>query len=128
MNIVSIVIMGVLGVLLAVQFKSGKPEYGIYVGIAVSLVIFFQISGYLDSLNELLREFTEIISGSAEYLKIIMKVTGIAYLSELGAGLCRDAGYQSIASQLELFGKVTILFSGMPVILSLMELITGFIN
>ena len=49
MNIVSIVIMGVLGVLLAVQFKSGKPEYGIYVGIAVSLVISdIRLSGILE--------------------------------------------------------------------------------
>lgn len=127
MSVVDVVMLGVLGVLLAIQFKSGKPEYGIYVGIAVSLLIFFQICRYLESLKELLGEFTVMISGNTEYLKIIMKVTGTAYLSELGAGLCRDAGYQSVASQVELFGKVTILFSGMPVILSLMEMLTGFL-
>lgn len=51
---------------------------------------------------------------------------GITYLCEFCAGLCRDAGYQAIAAQVELFGKVTVLLAGMPVLLSLIDTITGF--
>ncbi|MFR6328499.1 MAG: SpoIIIAC/SpoIIIAD family protein [Eisenbergiella sp.] len=58
----------------------------------------------------------------------MFKVTGITYLCQICAGLCRDAGYQAIAAQVELFGKVTILLAGMPVLLSLMDTITGFMK
>ena len=38
MNMIQIGIIGVAGTLLAVQFKSGKSEYGIYISVALSLV------------------------------------------------------------------------------------------
>ena len=33
-------VIGVLGVLFAVQFKSGKSEYAVYISVAVSLLLF----------------------------------------------------------------------------------------
>ena len=41
MNSIQIALLGVVGTLLALQFKSGKSEYGIYVSLAVSLFYFF---------------------------------------------------------------------------------------
>ncbi len=45
MDVVQIGIIGVAGTLLAVQFKTGKTEYGIYISVALSLFIFFFILG-----------------------------------------------------------------------------------
>ena len=33
--------IGVLGVLLALQFKSEKTEYGLYIGVTICLLIFW---------------------------------------------------------------------------------------
>ena len=43
MDVIQVAALAVAGVLLAVQFKSGKAEYGIYLGAALSILIFFQI-------------------------------------------------------------------------------------
>ena len=67
-------------------------------------------------------------AGSGEYLGILFKVVGITWLSEFCAGLCRDAGFSSIAAQVELFGKTAVLLAGMPVFLSLVETIAGFMS
>ena len=45
MDVIQAAALAVAGVLLAVQFKSGKAEYGIYLGAALSILIFFQILG-----------------------------------------------------------------------------------
>ena len=42
MDVIQIGILGVAGALLAVQFKSGKTEYGIYISLALSLFIFLR--------------------------------------------------------------------------------------
>lgn len=126
MEMAKIVMLGIAGVLLALQFKSGKQEYGIYIGICVSLLIFFSVCDYLAGMKEAALTLGTALEGSGDYLGILLKVTGIAYLSEFGAGLCRDAGYQSVAAQMELFGKVTVLLAGMPVLLSLIDTISGF--
>lgn len=128
MSIIKVVLLAISGVLLAIQFKSGKQEYGIYMGIGISLIIFYQICEYLELIKQSLGVLQETFAGNREYLEILLKITGIAYVSEFGAGLCKDAGYQAMASQVEMFGKVTVLLSGMPVVLALMDMITGLLN
>ena len=39
-EIIKVGFLGVAGVLLAVQFKGQKPEYGIYIGFAIGILIF----------------------------------------------------------------------------------------
>ena len=38
MSMLQVGVIGVLGVLFAVQFKSGKSEYAVYISVAVSLL------------------------------------------------------------------------------------------
>ena len=55
MNAVQIGLVGVAGALLAIQFKNGKSEYGIYLSVAVSIFIFLNIVGRLEIILETLR-------------------------------------------------------------------------
>ena len=57
----------------------------------------------------------------------MLKMIGITYIAEFSSGICRDAGYQTIASQIEIFSKLTILALGMPVLLALLETIQEFL-
>ena len=56
MDVIQIGILGVAGALLAVQFKSGKTEYGIYISLALSLFIFFAVVSRLKILVDLLAQ------------------------------------------------------------------------
>lgn len=44
---------------------------------------------------------------------VILKMVGITYIAEFASGICKDAGYQTIAGQIETFAKLTILALGM---------------
>ena len=55
-------------------------------------------------------------------MSILLKMAGVTYVAEFASGICKDAGYQNIAVQIEIFTKLTILAIGMPVLLSLLEL------
>ena len=118
--------LGITGVLVGIQFKSGKQEYGIYTGICVSLLILFQALGYLKEMKTSFHALGGMLEGSGAYLGILLKITGITYLGEFGAGICRDAGYQAVAVQIELFARVMVLLTGMPVLLALADRISGF--
>ena len=43
MNVVQVGVIGVIGALLAVQFKSGKSEYGVYMSAAAGIFLFDSI-------------------------------------------------------------------------------------
>lgn len=128
MNMIQVGIIGVAGVLLAVQFKSQKAEYGIYISIALSLLIFFGILGHLETLIKTIQTIGTYISMDTAYIGTLLKMLGITYIAEFSSNICKDAGYQTIAGQIEIFGKLAILVLSMPILLALLDTIKGFLS
>lgn len=64
----------------------------------------------------------------AGYFKILLKIIGITYVAEFASDLCKDAGYATIAGQIQMFGKLTVLAAGIPVLTALLETIRGFLS
>ena len=87
-----------------------------------------EVNGLINllGLKEHLDKKIEQLSGGQSYLTLLFKVVGITWISELVSGICKDSGYSAVASQVELFGKIAILFAGMPIFLALAETIAGF--
>ncbi|MCX4338701.1 MAG: stage III sporulation protein AD [Lachnospiraceae bacterium] len=113
--------IGVVAILFAVSLKAYKAEYGLYVALAVCLIILEYIMRYfLQILSgmEVLRGYLQDHYG---YLSLLLKAVGATYACEFCAGICRDAGYGGVAGQMEMLGKVYILSMGLPILISLME-------
>ena len=128
MSMVQIGIIGVVGALLAVQFKSGKSEYGIYISVVLSLFIFFCIITRLNIIVDLMRTIGSYINMDTAYIGTLIKMLGITYVAEFSSGICKDAGYQTIAVQIEIFGKLAVLVLSMPVLMALLETIKEFLS
>ena len=127
MNSIQIALFGVVGTLLALQFNSGKSEYGIYVSLAVSLFLFLCMLSRLEIFVQTVKKIADYIKLDAGQMSILLKMAGVTYVAEFASGICKDAGYQNIAVQIEIFTKLTILAIGMPVLLALLELIGDFL-
>lgn len=127
MNSIQIALLGVVGTLLALQFKSGKSEYGIYVSLAVSLFLFLCMLSRLEIFVRTVKKIADYIKLDAGQMSILLKMAGVTYVAEFASGICKDAGYQNIAVQIEIFTNLTILAIGMPVLLALLELIGDFL-
>lgn len=119
--------LGIVAVLLAVQFKGLKGEYGIYLSAAAGAVIFSYGLLKLETILEAARKIQEYINVNPVYLTVLVKMIGIAYIAEFASGICKDAGYSSIGAQIEIFGKLSILAVSMPVVLALLETMEGFL-
>lgn len=128
MNALQIGIIGVAGTLLALQFKSGKSEYGIYISIALSIIVFAGILEHLETLIDTMRRIGEYINIDSLYIKILLKMLGITYVCEFASSICKDAGYQTIAGQIEIFGKLSVFVLSMPVLLVLLDTVRGFLS
>lgn len=126
-ELVRIGFLGIAGVLLAIQFKGHKPEYGIYIGLAIGLLIFFYAIRQVEAVIGQLDRIRSYLSGAESYLSILLKVIGITYVCEFSAGVCKDAGYQSIAGQIEVLGKLSVMFAGLPILFAVIEQIQSFL-
>ena len=128
MSIVQVAILGVVGVVFAIQLKQEKSEVSVYLCIAISLMIFFGILDSLEVLVETIREIGNYIQIDRSYIATLIKMLGITYLAEFSSGICKDAGYSAVATQIEMFGKLTILVVSLPILLALLRTIQEFLT
>lgn len=127
MTMLQMGILGVAGVLFAVQIKQEKAEAAIYLCVGLSVFIFFHVLEYLNVLVSTIKEIGGLIDIDLSYVGTLLKMLGITYLAEFASGICKDAGYQSIASQIEMFGKLSILVLSVPILLALLKTIQEFL-
>lgn len=114
-------VFAVVAVLLAVQLKSVKPEYGVYISLAAGVIIIFYGIRKLETVVETITAIQSYIPLDTVYTGTLVKMIGITYLTEFASGICKDTGYQSISGQIEVFGKLSILAVSMPVVTALLE-------
>ena len=119
---------GLTAVLLAVQLKSVKSEYGVYLVMAAGIFIFLYGLGKMQVILDTMALIRDSIQVSRVYLDTLLKMIGIAYVAEFASGICRDAGYGSVGTQIEMFGKLSILAVSMPVFGALIETMQTFLG
>ena len=127
MSVVQAALLGLTAILFAAQLKPLKPEYAVYLVLAASIGIGFLGLAKLGVLLETLREIGNGIRIRHVYLTTLLRMAGIAYIAEFTSGICKDAGYQTIAGQIQIFGKLSVLAVSMPVLLALLDVIQNFL-
>lgn len=121
MTVVTIAVVGITAVLLAVALKGMKGEYGTYLVMAAGFFIFFYGVGKLTTILDTIKQVQSYIRINSVYLSTLIKMIGITYVAEFAAGICKDAGYGAVGTQIEIFGKLSVLAVSMPILLALIE-------
>lgn len=126
MNIISICFISVIGVIAAVILKGYKPEIGLFIVIVLSLMF---LSWMLEVFRQMQTQFgviTKELEENKSFYEILFKIMGITYICEFASGICKDAGYSAISSQIEIVGKMLVLLSGIPVLIAVIETIKNY--
>ena len=123
MDIVKISLLGVCGVMLGFLLKSTRPEYASFITMAVGLLILGLAVGKVTYLFQTLDKIRESLPVDGSYISALVKMIGITYIGQFSSSICKDAGYQAIGSQIELFCKLSVMVLSMPVLLALLETI-----
>ena len=124
--IYKIMVIALVPVIMAMFLRTQRAEYSIFLSICIAILILFCVLGLFSSAKEQLSSLSVYLSMDNQYYGLLFKMIGITYLCEFCSGICKDAGYQAIGSQIEIFGKISILLAGVPILMTLLETIQGF--
>ena len=127
MEISKIIALGLIGTIFSVLLKKENPQIAILVAVVTGILIFLTLCAPLGNLLALLRETAEQAGVGEGYFSVVLKVIGIAYLTQFGAQLCADAGEGAIAAKIELAGKVLMMTAAAPVLTRLLEMVMGLV-
>ena len=128
MTIIQAAALGIMAVALAVQLKPLRQEYSVYLILAAGLVIGFLSISRLELILDTVRAIGSQIRVKNIYLGTLLKMVGITYIAEFASGICRDAGFSALGTQVEMFGKLSILAVSAPVLQALLETLQVFLS
>lgn len=127
MDIVKIGILGILTAFLGLFLRQYRNEYGILTGLACCALIFAFLVSKLEIVLSYIDTIRSLLPVDERYLVMILKMIGISYAAEFATDVCRDAGYASVAGQIEMFAKMSIILVSMPVLMGLIETVGVFL-
>ncbi len=122
MEIIKIIGIAFSAVIIIIIMKQYKPEFTLYISLIASALILFLLLNKISGIVTLLTNLANKMNGtSQEFLKILIKITGIAFLTEFAVSICKDSGESSISSKVDLGGKIIIITMSIPIISSMLE-------
>ena len=123
MEIIRIVGIGLIALIIIILLKQYKPEFAIYISLLTGAIILLLLMDQLTGIIDLIQSIAGQANINSQFLGLLIKITGIAFLSEFAVSICRDSGEGAIASKIELGSKIIIISMSIPIISSLLEII-----
>ncbi|MBQ8658586.1 MAG: hypothetical protein IJ506_05570 [Clostridia bacterium] len=112
----------------SILLKSTKPELSFAVGVTGVIVILIFIMDLLQNSVNILAAIANASGMNNGLMKILLKIVGVGYLTEFGAGILSDFGNNSLADKVVLGGKLTILVLSLPILESMLSLVGNFLG
>ena len=128
MDIIRISLLGICGVVLGFFLKGTRTEYVSFITMGIGIIILGLAVDKLDYLFRMIGKIQQSLSVDPEYFLTLIKMIGITYIGQFSAGICKDAGYQAVALQIEIFCKLSVMVLSIPVLMALLETIQEFLG
>ena len=123
MDVIKIIGIAFIALIIVIILKQYRPEFAIYVSILAGALILLLVMDKLTGIISLLQTIANKTNINSQFLGLLLKITGIAFLSEFAVSICQDAGEGAIASKIEIGSKIIIIAMSIPIISSLLEVI-----
>ena len=123
MEIIKIIGIALVALIIIVLLKQYEPEYTIYISLLAGALIILLVMDKLTGIINLLQSLANKTSINSTFLLLLIKITGIAFLSEFAVSICKDSGEAAIANKIEIGTKIIIISMSIPIITSLLEII-----
>lgn len=121
MDIIKIIGIAFVSVIIIVILKQYRPEFAIYTSILAGVLILTLASNTLSGIIEMIKSISSKTNINSQFLMILIKITGIAILTEFAVSVCKDSGESAIASKVDIGGKIIIISMSIPIINALIE-------
>ena len=123
MEVIKIIGIALIALIIIILLKQYRPEFAVYISLLTGVLILVLVMDQLAGVISLLQSLANKTSVNMTFLSLLIKITGIAFLSEFAVSICRDSGEGAIASKIEVGSKIVIISMSIPIISSLLEII-----
>lgn len=128
MEIFQLVGIAFITAVAALILKNTKPELAFAVTVTGSIILLLFTFEMLRSSFTIFQTIADTTGIDSSLIKILLKMVGIGYLVEFSAGILNDFGQNSLADKLVFCGKVIVLILAIPILESVLSLISRLLG
>lgn len=128
MDVLGIAVLCITSTILCKIMNRYKEEYSLFISVAVCVVILLSVILYISPAIEMVNDLFSSAGIGTENIKILIKGLGICYITQLAQDICKDNNYESIATQVELVGKISLILLSLPLFKNLIGIVNSLIN
>ncbi|MDD6683466.1 MAG: SpoIIIAC/SpoIIIAD family protein [Clostridiales bacterium] len=116
----------VIAALIAFTLRAAHRQAGAAAALAAGMMLFFFAVTRLSQAANALRALAEKSGVENEMLMLMLKMVGLAYITEFSVQACQDAGENGLAAKAGLCGKMLLMLETLPLITRIGELVLSF--
>lgn len=121
MEIVKIVGLGILSGMLINILRQQKPELAMQLSLAAGVMLFFLMVAKVMRVIDVMQTLSAKAAIEQAHMETVLKIIGIAYVSDFGSQVLQDAGEKAVASKVEMAGKIIIMLLAVPIMLAILD-------
>ena len=119
--------ISITALILSLFLKDYNKTVSLILVLFSSALLFFKIVGSIGEITDTLKEITDNAGELSSYLKLMLKVLGIALITQITADICRDCGETALAGQTEVAAKIIIVAMILPLFEAVVKIISGLL-
>lgn len=121
MEIVKIVGIGLMAGMLLVLIRKQKSELAMGLSIATGIVLFMLMLGRIFQVIDFMQALGARAKVDATHMSTVLKIVGIAYVTDFGSQVLKDSGEGTVANKVEMAGKVIIILMSVPIMMAILD-------
>lgn len=121
MLIVKIVGIAYITLFIILLFRNSKSELNTLLTLTAGALILLIMIEPLKEIIDFLRQIADKANIDTVYIGIVLKILAIAYIASFSSALCKDANADSLATQIDLSGKIMILVLAIPILMAVLN-------
>ena len=117
-----------LTVILYLTLNGQNKELALLLTLAVCCLVIIVAGRFIQPVVVFLKELQKAGQLDNSYLSVLLKVVGIAFLTEVASLVCTDAGNGTLGKTLQMLGTCVILWLSIPLLDALLALIQDILG
>lgn len=117
-----------LAVIFAVTIEKTEKDFSLVLTITACCIVLKVATQYLAEVITFLGEWNSDFHSQNSFINIILKISGVALVSELTSLISADAGKSSLTKAMEILGNSVIIFLSLPIFQTFVTIIQDLLG
>ncbi|MFT8348283.1 stage III sporulation protein AD [Clostridium saccharoperbutylacetonicum] len=121
MLIIKVASIALITLFITLLFKQSKNEINTFLVLTAGALILLIMIEPLKEIIDFLKQVADKANIDMLYIGIVLKILAIAYIAAFTSALCKDANADSLATQIDISGKIMILVLAIPILMAVLN-------